>query len=84
MKTVTTIAIATIIAAVSGLAQAGGVETYGRSAPSANSGVTVPSAGANIDVATVQGRASMIRSAQHGKADVTIYARSASEVQGRS
>ena len=85
MKTMTTIALATVIAAASGFAQANGVETYGRSAPSTNSGITVPSAGTNVDVASVQGRASIIRSAQRGNApEVMIVARSATEVQGRS
>lgn len=84
MKTLNSIALATVIAAVSGLVQANGIETYGRSAPSSSAGVSVPTASA-VDVAAVQGRASTIRAPQGGKAsELAIVARSAAQVQGRS
>ncbi|HWQ38837.1 MAG TPA: hypothetical protein VNM24_09555 [Burkholderiales bacterium] len=84
MKTLKSLTIAAILATASGLAQAGGVEQYGRGTPDPKAGVSVPSAGANTDVAAVQGRASVIRSAQGGNARLTVFARSVSEVYGRS
>lgn len=110
MNTVKTIALATLIAAISGFAQAQGVEQFGRGTPdltkasgsarSNNSvaqfgrgtptpgaGVSLPSVGANVDVASVQGRSSIARMAAPATNSQTIIdtaSRGASDVYGRS
>jgi len=84
MKVLKSITLAALVAAISGLAHADGVERYGRAAPSIGTGVTVPSVGANVDVASVQGRASIVRNAQPGNSDLTITYRSVADVLGRS
>jgi hypothetical protein len=83
MKALKSITLAALVAAISGLAHADGVERYGRAAPSIGTGVTVPSVG-TVDVASVQGRASIVRNAQPGNSELTITARSAADVLGRS
>ena len=84
MKALKTITLAALIAAASGVAHANDAAQYGRGTPGIDAGVSVPSVGASVDVATVQGRASAMRNAQRGKTDLTITARSVAEVQGRS
>ena len=83
MNTAKSIILATLIAAGSSLAQASGVDQYGRGTPNVGTGVNVQSVGGNVHVQTVQGRSSILNSVPSKNND-TVYARAASDVLGRS